>query len=386
MEKSPKARTRKINYQFKILYAIGIISVLIYHLGIKSTIRPFIDWFAYNPFVLALFVFCSGYFYKNKNEDHPFKYIMKKVKRLIVPLLLWNLFYAGIVLLLSVKEFTIGREISIDSLLFAPFRDGHQFVYNLGSWFIAPLFSIELVNILTRIAVFKKLKPFLRDVLLLISSFCLGAISVHLATNGLTKGWLLLLTRTFFLFPFFEIGVIYKNYLETRDKLPNIIYYSLVIIAALIINTICGHVPEYTVSTMTGFNGSTLFPYLSALIPIAFWLRTSKILTPLIGNNRIINTIADNTYTIMVNHILGFMLVKTFFAILTKIVSMAPAFDWTSYKSNIWYYYYPFNNHNFSIIYLVAGITLPIIMQKIAHYLYLLIRKKIIHHYCLLMI
>ena len=66
----------------------------------------------------------------------------------------------------------------------------------------------------------------------------------------------------------------------------------------------------------------------------------------------------------MVNHILGFMLVKTFFAILTKIVSMAPAFDWTSYKSNIWYYYYPFNNHNFSITYLIAGITLPIIMIK----------------------
>lgn len=100
---------------------------------------------------------------------------MKKVKRLIIPLLLWNLFYAGIVLLLSVKEFTIGREISIDSLLFAPFRDGHQFVYNLGSWFIAPLFSIELVNILTRITVFKKNKTFLKRCLtpnLFILSWC----------------------------------------------------------------------------------------------------------------------------------------------------------------------------------------------------------------------
>lgn len=40
-----------------------------------------------------------------------------------------------------------------------------------------------------------------------------------------------------------------------------------------------------------------------AYLGIAFWLR--------IGDNKYINLIADNTYSIMMNQFLGFMIVKT---------------------------------------------------------------------------
>ena len=47
---------------------------------------------------------------------------------------------------------------------------------------------------------------------------------------------------------------------------------------------------------------------------IAFWLRMAKILEPSLGKGRWLNAIADNSYSIMVNQYLGFMVVKAGFA------------------------------------------------------------------------
>ena len=57
--------SKKINYQFLILQAIGIILVV---LGHKGGISLATDWFAPYSFHILLFIFISGYFYKTNGN------------------------------------------------------------------------------------------------------------------------------------------------------------------------------------------------------------------------------------------------------------------------------------------------------------------------------
>ena len=63
-----------INFTFKILSAIGIIIIVSGHCY-NGGVSLMYDWFPKYSYNLALFVFISGYFYKEKHEEHIFKYI-----------------------------------------------------------------------------------------------------------------------------------------------------------------------------------------------------------------------------------------------------------------------------------------------------------------------
>ena len=85
-------------------------------------------------------------------------------------------------------------------------------------------------------------------------------------------------------------------------------------------------------------------PFVVGVLGIAFWLRMAKILEPALGRSKWVNLIADNTYTIMINQILGFMVAKTVFAVMNKYMGIFSGFDWGLYKADygylygIWYY------------------------------------------------
>ena len=99
------------------------------------------------------------------------------------------------------------------------------------------------------------------------------------------------------------------------------------------------------------------------LYGIAFELRISRLLENALGKSKIVNIVADNTYSIMINQFLGFMVVKTVFGLLSKYTSMFPDFSMQEYKSEIWYFYVPKGITQFYIIYLVSGLAVPIIIQ-----------------------
>ena len=77
-----------IDYRIKLLYAIGITMVVLAHCRGGGVVLLF-DWFPYGGLHVALFIFCSGYLYKDSSEDHIKPYVFKKIKRLIIPLYLY---------------------------------------------------------------------------------------------------------------------------------------------------------------------------------------------------------------------------------------------------------------------------------------------------------
>lgn len=124
-----------VNLSFKLLSAIGIIIIVSGHCY-KGGISLAYDWFPIYSFNLALFVFISGYFYKDKHEDNVLKYIWGRAKRLLIPAYLWNIAYGIFVIIMKNCGYVSGADVNPYNLFIMPFVDGEAFQYNLGSWFV----------------------------------------------------------------------------------------------------------------------------------------------------------------------------------------------------------------------------------------------------------
>ena len=103
-----------------------------------------------------------------------------------------------------------------------------------------------------------------------------------------------------------------------------------------------------------------------SILGISFWLRISEIIEPIFGKNYYVNIIADNTFSIMINHGLAIDLVKTFFAIISKYTIYCKNFDFKKYFSlETSYIYIPNNVLQVGIIYLLSSLIVPIFIQKL---------------------
>ena len=151
------SKIANIDYRFKILYAVAILMVVCGHAG-DGGISIISDWFPYGGLHLAMFAFSSGYFYKKNSETAVIRYLFKKLKTLILPLYIYTIIYGLIVQISRLKGFEIGGDFTLYNIIIAPITNGHQFSYNMGGWFVVPLFMVEAYNILIRklASIFKK--------------------------------------------------------------------------------------------------------------------------------------------------------------------------------------------------------------------------------------
>lgn len=352
----------KINYQFKVLYALGIIFVVIGHIA-NNNIHLFLNnIFPVDGSHLALFVFASGYFYKKEVENSLLQYIIKKIKHLIIPMYIWNLIYGLICLFLRENSFNIGDSLSLNSLLIAPWINGHQFTYSMCLWFIPPLFLTEIGTASIR----KVLHTITKNEYILCLFFLgLGILGVQLAIWGYNKDWMLLIVRTLYFIPFFSMGILYREKIEKKDTLSNTKYLIILLCLQLISILYFGKAVAYNFSWCRSFTDGPIMPFIAVTIGIAFWLRIAKILEPICKNSSTIMNIANNTYAILLHQFIGFMFVKSIFAILNKLLGLCQDFNFLEYQSTIFYYYYPKGLNAFAYIYVLAGIFIPLWINNI---------------------
>ncbi len=357
----------KIDYRFKILYAIGIIMVVSEHCD-GGSISLFRNWFPYNGVHLALFVFCSGYFYKSIVEDNLAGYFLKKVKTLIIPLYVYTLVYGIIVKVTKLNGFDIGEDMSLYNLLIAPITDGHQFVYNMGGWFIAPLFMLEILNVVIR-KLLKLTKKEVSEWIFFVISVALGILGNWLAVLGYRTGGWIVLDRMLYFLPFYGLGILYRNKLEALDKrIPSFYYFATVFALKFLFVFYYGHNLIYTPSWCDNFTEGPVMPVIIGFLGIALWMRIANILDPVIGRSKWINLIADNTYSIMMNQFAAFMLVKGMFYFLSTVDRLGHMFDDFSlyvFQHDIWWFYVPKGLNHALILYVIGGIAIPIIIQKV---------------------
>ena len=355
-------RDSNIDYRFKLIYAVGIVLVVAGHCRGGGLFVPD-EWLSPFSYHLSLFAFSSGYFYKSSSEDRPLRFVWKKIKKLIIPIYLWNFFYALLVTVSSNKGFEIGVGVTLEKLFLLPITSGHQFVYNLGGWFVVPLFMVEVFSLIIRRLFSFICNRSIKELCLFTLQVLLGITGIYLASIGYNTGGWLVLARMLYFLPFYSLGTFYKICLEKYDRADNFTYFAVILLLQLIILLICHDAPEYTPSWCNNFDDGPILPIIEGFLGIFLWLRIAKILEPEVIKSKAVNLIADNTFSIMINQFLGFMLLKAVFGVMSRFSSSFMDFDWARYKTDINYYFKPTDMEQFMIFYLIAGIAVPIVLQ-----------------------
>ena len=348
----------KENQEFRVLSAIGIILVVAGHLGYN--LFDIGGLFPYYSFHVPLFLFISGYFYREEEEAAPLAYCLKKIKRLLVPYFIWNLIYGILAWLLRLNGFTMGEDISFQTLFLSPFLHGYQFIYNYAAWFVPVLFVIEIMNMVMRLLL-KKLH-LCNESLILAGSLIVGMAVVWLSIGGHVWGLYKAPGRLLFLYPCFQMGQFYRRKLEKHDTLGNLPYFAVVIGLQLILTFSCNGL-SFSSVWCTGFANGSIIPYVTTVSGIAFWLRIAKILTPISYKSKGITYLGRNTYAVMMHHVMAFMIIKMVIAAFAAHTAWFADFDMELYRSNIDYYYLAKGAEQFKMVYLSAGVILPLLLQ-----------------------
>lgn len=354
-----KKTDTKENMQFRVLSAFGIIFVVAGHLGYG--VFDIGGLFPYYSFHVFIFLFVSGYFYKEEAEQNIFSYILRKCLALLVPYFLWNLFYGILAQILHGAGFLIGENLSFRTLFLSPFIDGHQFLYNFPAWFVPALFLVEVINVLMRkVLGILHLK---NEWLIFAGCLVLGIATIQLAIGGHVWGLYKFPGRLLLMIPGFQMGRIYKEKLELHDTLPDGVYFPVVIGTQVLISIFSGGL-AFGVVWVASFANGPIVPYLTVVTGIAFWLRIARI----ISNNSNISGklvyIGKNTYSIMMHHVAVFMLLKGFFYLCSQLTPLCAEFDREVFLYDINYVYIVGGTEASKWIYLLAGVSVPLLVRE----------------------
>lgn len=359
----------KNNKMFMLLSVVGILLVVFGHMP-NSPNLMLNNLFPIYSYHMALFIFISGYFFKNQKY---IQFIWKKIKKLIIPYFLYRIFYGIIInILLHFSIINYGEKLSVYNIFVAPFTThGNQYFFNVASWFVITLFFIQIIYM----AIFKIMKKCKcnNDYLLLFVFILMGCFSEKLDKIGINYT----IIRVMFLLPFYQLGKIYKEKIEKYDVTNNIIYF----IVILCIQTILLQTGDLTYNlNLLRLDRNYIIFFIASITGIAFWLRISKILSKCnIADNKILNYIGNNTFTIMMNHVFSFFLLNVCAIIVHKINNnIFSNIDYETFKESVWFVVGSHNNVGINTIYIIFAITFPLILK----YVYLkYIKEKFLNIY-----
>lgn len=350
---------RDYNATFGILSALAMIMIVAGHADYN--ILTVGDLFPYYSFHVPLFMFISGYFYRRQEEEAPLAYLKKKVRRLLLPYFIWNLVYGLLAWALRAGAgFTMGEAVTLKSLFLEPFLHGYQYLYNFAAWFVPVLFLIEAVNLGMRLLLKKLHLDY--EGFILAGSLLVGMAVVYFAIGGHVWGWYKMPGRILFLYPCFQMGQFYFQKLEKHDTLGNLPYFAIVTGVQVVLQLACNGL-AYSSVWCTGFANGPVIPYVTVVSGVAFWLRVAKVLTPALGKSCAVTYLGRNTYAVMMHHIMAFMLVKMVIAGVAAHIELCADFDFEQFHSNIDYYYMVGGAEAFKMVYLAAGLVLPLALQ-----------------------
>ena len=281
------------NMNMRALYWLAMIFVVDGHIPLVN-LFDFGGFYGYYSFHLILFAFGSGYFfhlYGGVKND-----LVTRAKKLLVPLYVWNLVYgifaAG---LRRFGGFELGEALSLQTILLSPLTDGEHFRWNLGCWYLFPLFLVQVIYAgLSRILGKQKRGC---EICFLVS-LVLGSVAVeicHLEKQNLLPLWVL---RTLILLPGYAGGAFYRERIEGRVRMPAALFPVACIAGRAVLLLMFGNL-SYLLSSCTYFSCNAIGVYAGAACATGFYLGISRLLAPLLEKTRLLLFMARNTMDIM---------------------------------------------------------------------------------------
>ena len=293
---------------FQYLKALAILMVIDDHTGQHFGCLTGI--FPYDSFFMPLFVLISGYFFKDRGI---LPNIRQKIRHLLVPFIAWSV--AG-----DLIAFILNRA-GIVNWYRSPLRirnivrlltDGPLSSINGPAWFALMLFWISVVYCIAyRLLRLDKKIP---GYAFLTVSVAFGFISLKLCMSGYNRNtYLLPVLRIVWYLQFYHIGVMFRKYWERGVRQARLLLIcSLCVIVNAVLIRAAGDIRFISTSGMDRFH-SWWIPLITSITGGLFWYKIMRFLAPRTGRIRIVDFIADNTFTIMCAHLM-FAKIPEFFA------------------------------------------------------------------------
>ena len=329
--------------------SIGIILVVAAHAGFGITTYS-------SLFYMQLFIFLSGYVFK---EKYTLKELLKKkIKSLYIPFLIYEfifLAFHNILYCMQINEEKFNLLNYVSSSIHILLFDNIEILLS-PIWFLTVIF---LITIAFKVILIVKEKLNLWEYSPIIICILLLPIGIFFTKNNINIDWSYNLKEMFNItltsLIFFAIGFYIKKI--GKIKFSNIIIFTVSVIA-IFASVQFG----YKVDTRINFYSNS---YL--LVPIAFagiyiTMCISKILEKIPKINQIFSYIGKNTIPILALHIIVF-----------KLIAMAQVYIFNYYpveKLTGWRILY--YNGKWQCLLLILGVLLPLLINYIVH----IIRKK----------
>lgn len=323
-----------------LLSALGILFVLDSHVGPNFS-NHFVV-FPYGSFFMPMFAFISGYFFSEKHIQswkHVVQFIIRKIKALLVPYFLWIVFYGVVTAIFRYFGILKIGKISWIDLIHNIITGGTSFFFNDPAWFVPLLFCvITAYTILRKIA-----NTHWNHYIAMVVFALLGAGAVALSqTDFRTHNTYMLMKVPVFL-QHYHMGVLFKEKLEKYfDRFHPILVCGAAAIVNLILISIYGRnisFPMY--ATMDGYTLNAPFlPLITSITGIAFWLKICKVSAPVLGENKVLNFISDNTFFFMTHHLaIKHIWLGALIAFHNAGIITLPGIDFDQYQKYAWYVY-----------------------------------------------
>lgn len=260
---------------------------------------------------MALFLFASGYLFRDIEWKDFGRYVWRKTRTLAIPLIAWNVVYACIVSLVNLRHPANYLPPTIQiwnlhNLLVEPFIGGHQYLLNLATWFVGMLYLTLLVFGL--IHLINKRVP---EWLLLLVYLACAILSLYSATLDLSaRNWLVLQRIAYALF-FVQLGRCFRIYIPPYLNTK----YIWGLIGVVLIIWYCAMLggDKLYVLAFMNFEGAIVRPIAGGILGCLFWMLVSLQLARIIPSNKLETLISISTWSIMTNHLLvRFMICWTF--------------------------------------------------------------------------
>ena len=295
-------------------------------------------------------------------------YIKKKSTSLLLPYYGWNIFYGLLINILTPYGFFANanaKHITLSSFFLEPWTDGHQYIFNIASWFLLILFAVQISYVSLRIV--SNIFGTYREYGLWVVIFIAASAATLLAQFKDTHGIMLPVLKTFFCLFFYHMGYIYKITIEKYDKVSLSRVVIVILIQIVLVSTFKN--PTYQLS-WCNFNDRLIVPYITSLTGIWINLQLAKILAAQTTSYNMLINIGKNSFSIMVHHLFGYWILNTvYYSMSIYGLSIFKSFDSANYLNNI-YYAYPINGWSDSmLIYIVFALLISFFIKRIVEYI-----------------
>ena len=298
--------------EMNVLKALAIMLVVSGHLefSLLGIFPPY-------SFHIALFFFISGCLFKEKYLENTAEFVERRIKSLLVPYFLYNLFYLVVTCLIAKLTGKFwGMTLSLKNFFITPFLNGHQFDLSCPLWFVTQLF----MTMMTFLFLLRALNAITENKYLHLLFFTLlGSAAIPLLKIFPLTPLMLVVIRTMFSLFFVYTGFFYTKFIKDKYNIFTPRWAGAVIVLQSILWMFNrDYTPEQGIGlsyvlVWGRFDNQLIVPIITSLTGIWASLFTVKILYPYVKNIKFIEDMGNVTYHIMANHLFIMYIITAIF-------------------------------------------------------------------------